>query len=62
MADENDLQISDDDVLMESMLGPEDFQSPVGVDEPGIDVVPDEPEVERKVLASGRLGSRYPQG
>ena len=62
MADENDLQISDDDMLMESMLGPEDFQSPVEVDEPGIDVVLDEPKVERQLLASGRLGSRYPQG
>jgi hypothetical protein len=62
VADENDLQISDDDMLMESMLGPEDFKPSKEIEEPEIDVISDEPEVERKVLASGRLGSRYPQG
>lgn len=60
MAETNDLNTTDDDLLMESLLTPSDFESEVSVEEPAADVVPAEIDTKKKdTKSSYRLGERY---
>ena len=71
MADEENTGMSDQDVLMQSFVVPEDFQSNVSIDEPAADVSTSitesddlvETDIKKpKRLATGPRGSRFTEG